>query len=149
MIENKLFNILLVEDNPAHAELVIINLCNHPVKNNIYHVSDGEQALDFLYNKGNFADPQTNPRPDLVLLDLKLPRYSGLEVLKRIKTDEILVDIPVVVLTTSDAETDMALAYQYHANSFLVKPFYYEKFSKMMTDFGHYWMNWNKSIKNI
>ena len=135
--------ILLVEDNPAHAELIIRNLRQHQIANAIHHVSDGEEALQFLRHEGMYSQPGSSPRPHLVLLDLRLPKIDGLEVLKTIKNTRELHTLPVVILTTSNAERDMARAYEYHANSYLVKPVDFDKFSQLMKDLGFYWLAWN------
>jgi two-component system, response regulator len=136
-------HILLVEDNEAHAELVIRGMRDQQVANRIHHVSDGEQALDYLFRRGTYTDPVINPRPNLVLLDLRLPRVDGLEVLKTIKSTPDLLSIPVVILTSSDAESDIARAYEYHANSYVVKPLDFKIFTKLMKDLGFYWLGWN------
>ena len=136
--------ILLVEDDRAHAEIVMRNLRDFRVANKIVHVEDGQAALDYLYCKGPFAGPEAAARPHLILLDLRLPKLDGLEVLKRIKGDEDLKTIPVVILTTSSAETDMIKSYANGAGSYLVKPVDFEKFTKMMDSFGFYWLAWNK-----
>jgi len=136
--------ILLVEDNPDHAELVKRNLEEFQVANHINHVEDGEAALDYVYRRGAFSDTKKFPRPDLILLDLRLPRIDGLEVLKQIKRDLTLQSIPVVVLTTSDAEKDLAQAYEYHANSYVTKPVNFDNFSRLLRDLGYYWLAWNK-----
>jgi CheY-like chemotaxis protein len=136
--------ILLVEDNPDHAELVKRNLEEFQVANHIHHVEDGEAALDYVYRRGTYSDHKKFPRPDLMLLDLRLPRIDGLEVLKQIKRDLTLQAIPVVVLTTSDAEKDLAQAYEYHANSYLTKPVNFDNFSRLLRDLGYYWLAWNK-----
>ena len=136
--------ILLVEDNPDHAELVKRNLEEFQVANHIKHVEDGEAALDYVYRRGAYSDHKNFPRPDLILLDLRLPRIDGLEVLKQIKRDLTLQAIPVVVLTTSDAEKDLAQAYEYHANSYVTKPVNFENFSRLLRDLGYYWLAWNK-----
>jgi CheY-like chemotaxis protein len=136
--------ILLVEDNPDHAELVKRNLEEFQVANHINHVEDGEAALDYVYRRGTYSDHKKFPRPDLILLDLRLPRIDGLEVLKQIKRDLTLQAIPVVVLTTSDAEKDLAQAYEYHANSYVTKPVNFENFSRLLRDLGYYWLAWNK-----
>ena len=136
-------HILLVEDNEAHAELVIRGMRDQQVANLIHHVLDGEQALDYLFARGAFANHGKNPRPNLILLDLRLPRVDGLEVLKTIKTTPHLLRIPVVILTSSDAETDIARSYDYHANSYVVKPLDFKTFTKLMKDLGFYWLGWN------
>lgn len=136
--------ILLVEDNLDHAELVIRNLEDFKVANRVSHVEDGEAALDYLHGKGEYADRKRFPMPHLMLLDLRLPKVDGLQVLKEIKSNEKLLALPVVVLTTSDAERDMAIAYEYHANSYLTKPVDFNDFSQMLGDLGFYWLAWNK-----
>jgi CheY-like chemotaxis protein len=138
--------ILLVEDNPDHTELITRVLSDHRIPNRIIHVADGEAALDYLRRCYPYADPTTNPSPHIVLLDLQLPRLSGLEVLQAIKTDAMLSHLPVVVVTTSRMESDLRLAYQFHANSYLVKPVDFEQFSRMMNDLGDYWLEWNQVL---
>ena len=135
--------ILLVEDNLPHAELVKRSLEGHEIANKIYHVSDGEAALAYLLRQGVYADPATSPRPHVVLLDLRLPKISGLDVLREIKTNTELRTIPVVILTTSTAERDVVSAYAQHANSYLVKPVDFATFTRLMHDLGLYWLQWN------
>ena len=142
MIRESVF-ILLVEDNIDHAELVIRTLSEHRVPNKICHLMDGQAALDYLFRCGEYSDPKNSPRPNLILLDLRLPRIDGLEVLKAIKEADNLKHIPVVVLTTSEAERDVARAYVNHANSYLVKPVGFDEFNKLMDDLGFYWLEWN------
>jgi CheY-like chemotaxis protein len=135
--------VLMVEDNIDHAELVMRNLREHLIANQVIHLLDGQIALDYLFQRGAYADPEKAPRPHLVLLDLRLPRVDGLDVLKAVKDAEELRGIPVVILTTSEAERDVAMAYHYHANSYLVKPIEYADFEEMMRTFGFYWLGWN------
>ena len=137
--------IILVEDNDDHAELVMRTLSDHHLANNILRFSDGQTTLDYLFHQGEFAKSNRRAHPDLILLDLRLPRVDGLEVLKAIKTEDDLRHIPVVILTTSEAERDIASAYQYHANSYLVKPVSFEDFLKLLSDMGYYWLHWNMS----
>lgn len=144
MITGKPVVILLVEDDLAHAEIVRRNLETFRVANRILHVSDGQAALDYLFRQDVFADPADSPTPDLILLDLRLPRVDGMEVLRRIKADEALKRIPTVILTTSAAEADMVGAYASGAGSYLVKPINFEKFTQMMDAFGFYWLAWNR-----
>jgi len=132
--------ILLVEDNPAHAELVLRSFEEHRFRNEIIHLSDGEAALDYL--SPNVAD-SPNPLPYIILLDLRLPRVDGLEVLRQIKNSDRLRKIPVVVLTTSGAERDVAEAYALHANSYIVKPIDFARFAELMDDLGRYWLGMN------
>lgn len=136
-------SILLVEDDAAHAEIAIRNLEGCRMANRIHHVWDGQAALDYLYHEGNYKDSGANPRPHLILLDLRLPKVDGLEVLRKIKGDPSLGAIPVVILTTSSAESDIAKAYDNHASSYLIKPVDFDKFMSLMETFGFYWMVWN------
>jgi DNA-binding response OmpR family regulator len=135
--------ILLVEDDPNHAELILRGLQNHRVASKVYHVDDGEAAQNYLFRRGGYADPQQSPHPHVVLLDLRLPKVDGLELLREIKTSEDLKQIPVVILTSSHAEQDVVKAYQYYANSYLVKPVDFDQFNKLMDDLGFYWLAWN------
>ncbi len=135
--------VMLVEDNIDHAELVIRTMEEHRIANRVRHFLDGQSALDYLLRRGEFAEPAKSPRPHVILLDLRLPRVDGIEVLKAIKESDELKTIPVVVLTTSEAEKDVARAYYNHANSYLVKPVGFEEFKKMMDDLGFYWLGWN------
>lgn len=137
--------VLLVEDNAAHAELVMRSLADHRVANQVIHLTDGDMAVDYLLQRGPYEDPEQHPRPCVVLLDLRLPKVDGLEVLKTIKTTADLQSLPVVILTTSEAEKDVAQAYEYHANSYLVKPVDFQKFQELMQDLGFYWLSWNRS----
>jgi CheY-like chemotaxis protein len=134
--------VMLVEDNLDHAELVMRTLADHRVANRIIHFTDGQSALDYMFRRGEYADPP-GARPHVILLDLRLPRVDGIEVLQVIKEAPELRQIPVVVLTTSEAEKDIARAYYNHANSYLVKPVGYEEFVKLMQDLGFYWLSWN------
>jgi len=136
--------ILLVEDNEDHAELVKRSFENHRIANNIHHVVDGEEALDYLFRKEKYADPNSSPIPHLILLDLRLPKVDGLEVLQEIRANEAYLHVPVVILTTSRADADLAKAYDHHVNSYLVKPVDFEKFNQLMDDLGFYWLAWNQ-----
>jgi CheY-like chemotaxis protein len=135
--------VMLVEDNLDHAELVIRTLEDHRIANRIRHFADGQSALDYLMRQGQYADPESSPRPHVILLDLRLPRVDGLEVLQAIKQNSELKSIPVVVLTTSEAEKDVIRAYDNYVNSYLVKPLGYDEFRKLMEDLGFYWLSWN------
>ena len=136
--------IFLVEDDASHAEIVRRNFEDCRLANRLMHVADGQAALDYLNHRDAFSDPATAPRPGIILLDLRLPKVDGLEVLKSIKSDPKLSSIPVVILTTSKAEMDMVKAYSLHANSYLVKPVDFMKFTELMTTFGFYWVAWNQ-----
>lgn len=135
--------VMLVEDNVDHAELVIRTLEEHRIANRVRHFLDGQSALDYLFQRGEFLNRTDNARPHVILLDLRLPRVDGIDVLKTIKEDEHLKMIPVVVLTTSEAEKDVAKAYYNHANSYLVKPVGFDEFKRLMDDLGFYWLSWN------
>ncbi len=127
--------------------MVLEALEEHRIANQTHHVEDGEAALDYLFRRGRYTEEATSPRPHVVLLDLRLPKVDGLQVLKEIKEDPGLKTIPVIVLTTSDAERDMAQAYEHHANSYVVKPVDFEMFVRLMNDLGFYWLSWNKCPK--
>ncbi len=144
MIKGHPIIILLVEDDLAHAEIIRRNLRDFRVANRIIHVKDGQAALDYLFRKGVYAESKDSPRPHLILLDLRLPKVDGMEVLHRIKEDADLKGIPTVVLTTSSAESDMVNAYTNGAGSYLVKPVDFAKFHKLLDAFGFYWLAWNK-----
>lgn len=131
---------LLVEDDDDHAKIIERNLEQNGVQNTVTRVTDGAEAMKYLRAEPPFTN---RARPDIILLDLKLPKVDGHEVLKRIKEDNALSQIPVVIMTTSDAESDRARAYQYHANSYLVKPIDFEKFRQMVKDLSMYWGEWN------
>lgn len=136
--------VLLVEDNPAHAEIIIRLLQENRITQRIYHVSDGEAALDYLFRRGAYADHLQYPVPHLVLLDLRLPKVDGLEVLRQIKSSERLCVLPVVVLSSSDAQADIAAAYRQDANSYLVKPLDYKKFVVLIETLVLYWLTLNR-----
>jgi CheY-like chemotaxis protein len=135
--------VLLIEDNMDHAELVMRTLVEHRVANKLRHFTDGQTALDYLFRKEEFQNPLSSPRPHLILLDLRLPKVDGIEVLKAVKESDELKSIPVVILTTSDAEIDVTRAYYNHANSYLIKPLGYDQFNHLMEDLGFYWLGWN------
>lgn len=139
--------VLLVEDNDDHAELVLRQMADHRVANKVIRLVDGQEALDYLFRKGNFENPVSSPRPHVIFLDLRLPKVDGLEVLKALKESDALRDIPIVVLTTSEGERDVAKAYLNHTNSYVVKPVDYQKFRDLMDDLGFYWMSWNTTLK--
>ena len=121
MTEERKTNILLVEDTEEHVVLMRRVLEKGKLKPRLFVAKDGQAALDFLHNRGVYADGEANPRPDLILLDLKLPKVSGLEVLKHIKGDEKLREIPVVILTASDEGKDILKSYQGGADSYFTK----------------------------
>ncbi len=138
--------ILLVEDNPDHAALVERSLAETRGRSDVElrTLADGEEAMRYLRREDQWADPTQSPRPHLILLDLRLPRLDGFQVLTAIKASPDLRPIPVVVLTTSEADPDVARAYSLHANSYLVKPVDFDQFVKLMGDVEEYWLEWNR-----
>jgi CheY-like chemotaxis protein len=133
---------LLVEDNNAHAKLVMLQLNDVNANVVVDRVSDGSEALEYLRGQGAFAKRE---RPDVVLLDLRLPRVDGHEVLRQIKCDEQLQVIPVVILTTSATDADKEEAYSNHANSYVTKPLDFDQFQQMIESLKMYWASWNQS----
>ena len=129
--------ILLVEDNPAEARLVQEALKEGRVAAKLFWAKDGLEALDFLYQRGQYTEA---PRPDLILLDLNLPRLNGKEVLQQVKQDPALLNIPIVMLSTSSARQDVQDAYAAHANSFMTKPADFDKFMEMVKLIDAYWL---------
>ncbi|MCP4403900.1 MAG: response regulator [bacterium] len=142
-MSEKASTILLVEDNPAHAELIIRIFQQHCIANTLYHMQDGEEALNYLFRKGDCTHPESSPRPDLILLDLRLPKKDGFEVLQEVKNSENLRKIPLIVLSTSDAGQDIRRAYAAHANSYLMKPVEFQKFAELLDRVAVYWLHWN------
>lgn len=136
--------ILLVEDNPDDEELTMLAFKNNRIANPVYVARDGAEALDFLFRKGDYAgrDPKSNPR--LVLLDLKLPKIGGLEVLKRLRADPATQTLPVVVLTTSNQDEDIVNSYRFGANSFIRKPVEFGTFNAAIRELGYYWLLLNE-----
>jgi CheY-like chemotaxis protein len=136
--------ILLVEDSPADAELTITALRRRNVANEVKLVRDGEEALDFLFGTGPYAGRRVDRPPRVVLLDLKLPKVDGIEVLRRLKVDARTRTIPVVVLTSSREERDVVESYELGVNSYVVKPVAFEDFVRAVSDLGLYWMLLNQ-----
>ena len=134
---NRPIEILLVEDNEIDVRFTKRALKHGKVLNNLSIASDGEEAMDFLYQRNGFAE---SPRPDIILLDLNMPRKDGREVLTDIKTDESLMQIPVVVLTTSEAEQDVLSSYSLHANCYITKPVDFDKFVDVIRTLEDFWL---------
>lgn len=132
--------ILLVEDNPHDAEMAMRALKKNHLANNVLIVGDGAEALDYLYKQGKFKDSQINNRPKIILLDLKLPKVDGKEVLRKIKSDPDKRVIPVIVLTSSKEERDVVESYHLGVNSYIVKPVDFDKFVEAVRDIGFYWL---------
>ena len=136
--------ILLVEDNPNDVELTLRAFKKNNIANKVLVVTDGAQALDFIFHTGAYAGKGTNNNPKIILLDLKLPKVSGIEVLRKIKSDNVTKVIPVVVLTSSEEEKDVTESYGLGVNSYIVKPVDFDKFVKTVADIGLYWLLVNK-----
>jgi CheY-like chemotaxis protein len=136
--------ILLVEDNPDDEALAKRALEKNRIANEVIIVRDGAEALDFLFAEGSYAGRDSSLLPQLILLDLKLPKIDGIEVLRRIRGDERTRLIPVVVLTTSDEERDRIQSYTYHANSFVRKPVDFAEFTEAIRQIGNYWLVLNE-----
>lgn len=141
---NGAVDILIVEDNPNDAELTIRGLKKHYLANNIFHVEDGEEALDYIFAKGKYSGRNSNHKPKVILLDLKLPKVDGLEVLRQVKENKNTKNIPIVVLTSSREEKDIVESYKLGVNSYIVKPVEFEKFVESVKELGLYWLLLNQ-----
>jgi CheY-like chemotaxis protein len=136
--------ILLVEDNPLDAEMTMRGLKDEKLANNLVWVKDGQQAIDYIFKKGNYAE-RDGSGPRLILLDLKMPRVDGIEVLRAIKADESTKRIPVVIMTSSQEESDIASSYELGANSYVVKPINFQSLMSVARQAGFYWLAINRS----
>ncbi|MFN2150195.1 MAG: response regulator [Anaerolineales bacterium] len=143
----KPIDILLVDDNPDDVELALFALRRNQLANHIQIVRDGVEALDFLFCKGKYEDRDCSRRPKLVLLDLKMPKLNGLEVLKAIRENPQTAGIPVVILTTSKEDRDLVESYRLGVNSYIVKPVDFEQFSDVVRQLGFYWLLLNERPK--
>ena len=141
-MEHNEVEILLIEDNPHEAELTIRSLKKYNLANRLLHIDDGEEALEFIFSKGRYAPFS----PKLVLLDLKLPKVDGLEILRQIKADDRTKAIPVAVLTSSKEEKDIIESYKLGVNSYIVKPVNFESFTKSVSELGLYWVILNQNL---
>ena len=142
--ESNEVEILLVEDNPTDAELCIRALKRSNLANNLVWVKDGAEALDFLFATGAYADRDILSPPKVVLLDLRLPKVDGLEVLRKVKQDERTKQIPVVVLTSSKEDRDVVGSYELGVNSYISKPVEFDAFAKTVSELGLYWLLVNR-----
>jgi two-component system response regulator len=147
MNQEDVVEVLLVEDNARDAELTIRALKKHNLANQLVHVEDGAEALDFLFGRGQYEGRHADRSPKVVLLDLKLPKVNGLEVLRIMKEDERLRTIPVVIVTSSAEDPDMQAAYNLGANSYVVKPVQFDAFMEAMSKLGVYWLMLNHPLK--
>ena len=136
--------IILVEDNPDDAELTIRALKKRNLANRLHRVKDGEEALDYIFATGAYSERDIYAYPKVVLLDLRLPKIDGIEVLRKIRSDERTKLIPVVVLTSSSEEPDIKECYRLGVNSYIVKPVQFERFSEVVSELGLYWLLLNK-----
>lgn len=141
-----MLHFLLVEDDPDHAAIVSRTLGKQQPSHELFHVKNGAEALAYLRHEEPYASSRN---PDVILLDLKLPKISGQEVLQEIRKDPALADIPVIILSTSDAESDIVRAYKNHVNSYLVKPLDAKCFRQMVEDLQLYWGRWNHTPQKI
>ena len=132
--------ILLVEDNPSDVELTLRALKKRNLANKVHVVKDGAEALEFIFGTGTYAERDINQIPKVILLDLKLPKVDGLEVLRIVKSDERTKIIPVVVLTSSKEESDLVESYRLGANSYITKPVDFDKFAQTVSEMGLYWL---------
>jgi two-component system, response regulator len=140
-------DIVLVEDNPDDAEMAIRALRKNHIVNTILHLQDGEEALDYLFAIGSYEGRRITEIPKVILLDLKMPKVDGLEVLKKIKSDERTKIIPVVLLTSSKEDKDISEGYRLGVNSYIVKPVGFENFVKAVSEIGVYWLMVNQPPK--
>jgi CheY-like chemotaxis protein len=136
--------ILLVEDNPDDAVLTIRALKKHNLANNLVHLSDGQEALDFIFGKDKFSEREIEDQPKIIMLDLKMPKIDGLQVLRAIREDERTKSIPVVIMTSSKEDKDIEECYKLGVNSYLVKPVAFDDFSKAVVELGFYWLLLNQ-----
>lgn len=141
---NNELEILLVEDNPTDAELTIRALKKHHLANHLIHVTDGQEALDFFFGTGAYKGRDVLQLPKVVLLDLKLPKVGGIEVLRQLRANERTKLVPVVVLTSSHEDRDVIETYNLGANSYIVKPVEFENFSQAVSNMGMYWLLLNE-----
>jgi len=146
MNDSNIVEVLLVEDNPRDAELTIRALKRHNLANRLFHVENGAEALDFLFRRGNYEN-RSDSSPKVVLLDLKLPKVDGLEVLRTMKSDPNLGTIPVVVVTSSAEDPDIRAAYDLGANGYVIKPVQFDAFLDAMSKVGVYWLMVNHPLK--
>jgi len=143
-MNSKEVEILLVEDNPSDAELTMRALKEYNLANKLIWVKDGAEALDFVFAQGQYSDRSIEDTPKVILLDLKLPKVGGLEVLEKVKSDKRIQTIPVVVLTSSSEEKDIITSYNLGVNSYILKPVDFDKFVEAIREVGFYWLLLNK-----
>ena len=140
-------DILLIEDSPDDAEMTIRALKKINLANNVVHLENGQDALDFLFVKGKFANLRLSSHPKVILLDIKMPKVDGIEVLRRIKSDKKTRMIPVVIMTSSGEEKDLITSYELGVNSYVVKPVDFENFARAVSELGLYWLLANRTTR--
>jgi two-component system response regulator len=141
---DNILDVLLIEDNPDDVELTLDALKVHKLVNRVKVLRDGEEALEYIFCTGQYADRDICVRPKVILLDLKLPKVDGIEVLRRIRSDERTKTLPVVVLTSSNEQKDRVDSYALGVNSYIVKPVEFDNFAQAVADIGFYWVLLNK-----
>ena len=146
-MKNQEVEIVLVEDNPDDAALTIRTLKKHNLANNLIHLKDGAEALEFIFGTGKYEERSIDNKPKVILLDLKMPKVNGIEVLQKVKSNPQTKTIPIVVLTSSAEDPDIKSCYELGANSYIVKPVEFENFAKTIAELGFYWMFYNRSSK--
>jgi two-component system response regulator len=146
-MENRIAELLLVEDNPFDAELALSGLRQKNLANKLEHVEDGTEALDFIYARGKFELRKGKPHPRLILLTLKMPKVNGIEVIKKLKANPSTKTIPIVVLTSSEEAPDIKPCYELGVNNYIVKPVDFEGFIAAIINLGLYWLLLNKESK--
>jgi two-component system, response regulator len=144
MMSEQPIEILLVEDNPDDVELALYALSMHNLANRVHVVRDGAEALEFVFCTGAYAGRRIEETPRVILLDLKLPKIGGVEVLQRIREDTRTRTIPVVILTSSHEDKDILASYNHQANSYIVKPVDFEQFAEAVRQLGFYWVLFNR-----
>ena len=149
MTDHNQVEILFIEDNPHEAELTIRSLNKHNLANELKHIDDGAEALDFIFSRGAYEYRLNSPEPKLIILDLKLPKVDGLEILRQLKADDKTKLIPVVVLTSSQEEKDIIESYRLGVNSYIVKPVNFETFGRAVADLGLYWVILNHRPESL
>ena len=139
-MEQNLSEILLVEDSPSDARLTIYALKNAQVANPIIHLKDGDEALEYIFATGAYSQRNKENTPVIILLDLKMPKVNGIEVLKKIKSDENTKNVPIIIFTSSQLASEVIKCYSLGANSFVVKPYDYSKFEQIIKEISSYWL---------
>jgi len=147
-MNNNEAEILLVEDSSDDAEMTIRALKKVNLADNLVHLEDGQEALDYLFGKGKYSSRELSKQPKVILLDIKMPRVDGIEVLRQIKLNEATRMIPVVIMTSSSEEKDMIASYSLGVNSYVVKPVNFESFAKAVSDLGLYWLLTNQAPRH-